>query len=74
MLRTLLVVMSFSLLVGCQPKQQILCAGYKQYSALTQDEFVKEMAEVKLKYPTVTQFVADYHGLRNALRKCKGVK
>lgn len=74
MWKTLLLVVSFSLLAGCQPSQQILCAGYKKYSAMTQAEFSKEFAEVKLKYPTVTQFIADYHGLRNALRKCKGEK
>ena len=69
---TLLLVASFSLLLGCEPKTKVLCQEYKKYSAMTQEQFVKEFEEVKKTYPTVTQFIADYHQLRNAIRRCKG--
>ena len=72
--RTLLLAVSFSLLAGCKSSPQIICQEYKKYSAMTQEQFVKEFEEVKKTYPTVTQFIADYHQLRNAIRRCKGEK
>src|SRR5689334_8522048 len=74
MWKTLIAITLSSALLGCKmdAKTQILCVPIKKYSNLTQDEFVKEWAEVKLKYPTVTQYIADYKSLRDALRKCKG--
>lgn len=73
MLRTLLIVVPFSLsLAACEPKEaKLVCPQLKQYSSMTQAAMAKEFEEVKQKYPAVTQLVADYKQLRDVIRACQ---
>lgn len=54
----------------CVENQSLICPEIKRYSGITQTTFANEFADVKKQYPTVTQFIADYKSLRDALRTC----
>lgn len=73
MYRTLsLLALSSLLMAGkCSTNPQIVCPQIRQYTQLTMDKAAAELEKAKLEYPVLTQFVADYGGLRKAIRICQ---
>lgn len=66
------LIAALSSLVACTPQERgVFCVEIQRYSKTTQAEFATEFAEVKTRYPRITQFITDYSKLRDALRVCQ---
>lgn len=66
---------TFALFTTCgEHGQAVVCVPVKQYSAATQKKAAEEYALVKQQFPTVTQYLADYGGMRAAARVCQSGK
>lgn len=70
-LSTTALFSTFAMFQTCDFQQAIVCVPVKEYSAATQKRAAEEFAEIKLKYPTTTQLIADYGSMRSAARACQ---